>query len=309
MKALRIHAPGGLAALSYDDIARPQPAAGEVLVQVYASGVSPQELTWSTSTGELRPLPATLGFELSGVVAELGADVKGFSVGEAVYGMPSFKMGGSQAEYITVLATELAAKPFRLTHVEASAVPLSALTAWQALFEQAHLLPDQTVLIQGAAGGVGLFAVQLAHWAGAKVIATASGRNRVLLAGLGADEVIDYTTTRFEDVVQQVDVVLDTIGGDTLARSWSVLKKAGILVSVANVTNADLQLKAAEWGVRATWFLVHPSQEQLNQLSELLDKGQVKPQIEAVLPLSQGLKAYEEGLKGHNRGKLVLQIL
>ncbi len=308
MKAIRIHAPGGLAGISYDEIPQPQPAAGEVLVKVYASGISPMEITWATSTGQLRPLPATLGFEFSGVVAALGEGVKGLSVGAEVYGKPDFKKGGTQAEYVTVQAEELAPKPLSLSHVEASAVPLSALTAWQALFEQADILPGQTLLIHGAAGGVGIFAVQLAHWAGAKVIATASKNNHALLSGLGATEVIDYNLTRFEEVVQEVDVVLDTVGGDALNRSWGVLKKGGILVSIADVSIEELQTKALEWGVRAVWLLVKSNRAQLIQIGELIDAGHLKPQIEAVFPLSQGQEAYQQGLKGHNRGKLVLQI-
>jgi len=309
MKAIRIHAPGGLTGISYDEIPQPQVAPGEVLVRVYASGLSPKEITWTTSTGQLRPLPATLGFEFSGVVAALGEGVTNLSIGSEVYGKPDFKKGGTQAEYLTIQADELALKPVSIGHLEASAIPLSGLTAWQALFEQAHILPGQTVLIHGAAGGVGMFAVQLAHWAQAKIIATASTDNQAFVAGLGADELIDYNRTRFEEVVHGVDVVIDMVGGDALNRSWGVLKPGGILVTVADVNIGDLKTKAIEWGVQAVWFLVTSNSAQLKQIAELIDAGHLKPQIETVFPLSQALQAYEEGLKGHNRGKLVLQIV
>ena len=308
MKALRIHPPGGLAGISYDEIPKPTVGVGEVLVQVYGSGVSPLEITWSTSTGELRPLPATLGYELSGIVTAVGDGVEDLSVGEAIYGMPDFKKGGTQAEYVVANAVDLTTKPTSISHVEAAAVPLSALSAWQGLFEQAHLAAGQTVLIHGAAGGVGLFAVQLAHWAGAKVIATASKHNHAFLAELGADELIDYTTTRFEDVVHEVDVVLDTVSGDTLERSINIVKRGGVIASLANSPSQEQQTKAAELGVRVGWFLVHTSREQLIRLGELIDGGHLKAQVEKVFPLSQGVQAYEEGLKGHNRGKLVLQV-
>ena len=309
MKAIRVHPPGGLAGISYDDIPEPQPGVGEVLVQVYASGVSPMEITWSTSTGELRPLPATLGFELSGVVTALGAGVEDLSVGEAVYGMPSFTKGGTQAEYVAVQVEDLASKPTSVSHVEASSIPLSALSAWQGLFEQGAVMAGQTVLIHGAAGGIGIFAVQLAHWAGAKVIATASSSNHAFLAELGADQLIDYNVTRFEDVVSEVDLVLNTVSGDTLGRSLSVLKKGGLVASLADEPTPEQQAKAAELGVRAVWFLVHPSREQLIRLADLIDSGHLKTQVEKVYPLSQGLQAYQDGLKGHNRGKLVLQVV
>jgi NADPH:quinone reductase-like Zn-dependent oxidoreductase len=309
MKAVRINEAGGLAGVSYEEIPTPQPAAGEVLVQVYASGVSPTEIYWASSTGKLRPLPATLGFEVSGVVVALGEGVTDLSIGAEVYGLPPFTKGGTHAEYVVINAHELALKPRSITHVEAAAVPLSGLTAWQALFEQGQISAGQTVLIHGAAGGVGIFAVQLAHWAGAKVIATASERNRDFLIGLGADEVIAYNTSKFEEIVGEVDVVFDTIGADTLERSWQIVKKGGVVVSVGDATDAQMQAKASEWGVRATWMLVKPNREQLSQLAELIDAGKVKPQVEKIYPLAQGIEAYTQGLKGHNRGKLVLQIV
>ena len=309
MKALRIHTAGDVASISYDEVPQPQPAAGEVLVKVYASGVSPKEVGWSTSTGQLHPLPTMLGYELSGVVTELGEGVQDLKVGDEVYGMPSFQAGGTQAEYVSVQAAELAYKPRSVSHIEASAVPLSGLTAWQALFDRATISANQTILIHGATGGVGIFAVQLAHWANATVVVTAAGHNQAFLTDLGADQVIDYNTARFEEVVQDVDVVLDLVGGDTLDRSWSVLKKGGILVSLGNADQAALEQAAEKWGVRATWFLVQPNREQLTRLAAVIDSGHLTPKIEAIFPLSEGELAYQTGLKGHNHGKLVLQVV
>ncbi|MBV9231659.1 MAG: NADP-dependent oxidoreductase, partial [Chloroflexi bacterium] len=203
------------------------------------------------------------------------------------------------------LPGELAPKPRSLSHVQAAAVPLTALTAWQAFFEHAGLSKGQTVLIHGAAGGVGVFAVQLAHWIGAHVIATASARNRDFLQALGANEVIDYTTTRFEEVVHDVDLVFDLVGGDTLERSWQAVKSGGVLVSVARPPIAP-QDKGHD--VRPVWFIVEPNRKQLIQIATLIDTGQLRPVIDTVLPLSQARQAYEQGARGHTRGKIVLRV-
>jgi NADPH:quinone reductase-like Zn-dependent oxidoreductase len=185
-------------------------------------------------------------------------------------------------------------------------VPLAALTAWQAFFDHANLVEERTVLIHGAAGGVGVFAVQLAHLAGAHVIVTASARHHDFLKALGADEIIDYNTTRFEDVVQDVDIVLDMVGGEIIERSWNVLKKGGIMVSVANPPSPE---QAKAHGVRSVWFIVEPSREQLMRIGALIDTGRIRPIVETVIPLSQASQAYEQGLKGHMRGKIVLRVI
>src|SRR6266566_4435581 len=225
MKAIRMHGRGGPERLVYEDAPQPHPDAGEVLVRVYATGVIATELSWSatyqTKGGSARALPIP-GHDLSGVVVEVGSGVTALTRGSAVYALTAFDRDGAEAEYTIALPGELAPKPRALDHVQAAAVPLTALTAWQALFEHAGLSAGQTVLIHGAAGGVGVFAVQLARWAGAHVTATASARNRDFLRELGANENIDYKTTRFEEVVQGVDFVFDTVGGDTLQRSWQV---------------------------------------------------------------------------------------
>src|SRR6266513_1634409 len=237
MKAVRLHGQGGPDHLVYEDVPQPHPGLGEVLVRVYATGVIANELKWDvtyqTKAGNPRALPIP-GRDLSGVVEEVGYGVSTLVPGSEVYAMLDYCCDGAEAEFTIALPHELAPKPGTLDHVQAAAVPLSALTAWQGLFEYAKLVAGQTVLIHGAAGGVGVFAVQLARWAGAQVIATASKRNRDFLCELGANEIIDYTTTRFEEVVQGVDFVFDTVGGDTLQRSWQVIKPGGVLVSVVS---------------------------------------------------------------------------
>ncbi len=204
-----------------------------------------------------------------------------------------------------VKETETALKPKSIDHIHAAAIPVVALTAWQALFEQAGLSKGQKVLIHGAAGGVGSIAVQLARWKGAHVIGTASGRNQALLRGLGVDEPIDYEKTRFENVVHDVDVVLDTLGGDTQNRSWKVLKKGGILVSIVAPPSAE---EAANHSVRSAFMSVHPSSAQLSEIAKLVDAGKLKPVVETVLPLSDARRAHELNETGHARGKTVLKV-
>jgi NADPH:quinone reductase-like Zn-dependent oxidoreductase len=308
MKAIRIHAPGGLEGLVYEDIPPPRPREGEVMVRVYATGITPMELTWKTSTGAVRPLPIIPGHELSGIVSEVGPGVTDVAIGDAVYALTDFSRDGAEAEYTIALPSELAPKPHTLNHMQAAAVPLSALTAWQALFEHAKLSAGQTILVHGAAGGVGIFAVQFAHWIGANVIGTASAHSRDLLRELGADEIIDYTTTRFEDMVHDANVVIDTVGGDTLKRSWGVLRKGGRLVTIASEAGPKRQ-EAAAHGVRASWFIVQPNRSQLAEIADLIDAGQVRVVVEAVLPLSEARQAYERGRSGHRHGKIVLRVV
>ncbi len=309
MKAIHIHGRGGPDRLAYEDAPQPHPRQGEVLVRVYATGVIASELTWSvtyqTKAGSTRSLPIP-GHDLSGVVEEVGPGVTTIARGSAVYALTAFDRDGAEAEYTIALPSELAPKPRSLDYVQAAAVPLTALTAWQAFFDHASLVAGQTVLIHGAAGGVGVFAVQLAHWAGAHVIGTASARNRDFLRELGANEIIDYTTTRFEDVVQDVDIVLDTVGSETLERSWKVVKKGGVLVSVVSPPSAE---QAKAHGVRPVWFIVEPNRDQLIQIGALIDTGRVRPIIDTVLPLSQARQAYEQGARGHTRGKIVLRVV
>ena len=309
MKAIRIHARGGPDHLVYEDVPQPHPGSGEVLVRVTATAVIANELRWNetyeTKDGSKRVLPIP-GRDLSGVVVELGPGVTTLSEGAEVYAMLNYGRDGAEADYTIARPFELAPKPRTLDHVQAAAVPLSALTAWQGLFEQAGLVAGQSVLIHGGVGGVGVFAVQLAHWAGAQVIATASARNRGLLRELGANEIIDYTATRFEEVIHDVDLVFDTVGGDTLQRSWQVIKPGGALVSIvsppppADVTQGH--------DVRFVWFVVEPNRDELVHIGALIDAGQIRPIIDTVFPLAEARQAYEQAAKGHTRGKIVLRV-
>ncbi len=288
----------------------PNQVPGEVLVRVYATGVIANELKWDatyeTPAGNKLVLPIP-GRDLSGVVEEVGPGVTTLSKGSRVYAMLGYGRDGAEADYAIALPGELALKPRTLDDVQAAAVPLTALTAWQALFEHAGLVAGQTVLIHGAAGGVGVFAVQLARWAGAQVIATASAHNRDFLRELGANEIIDYTTTRFEEVIHGVDLVFDTVGGDTLQRSWQVVKPGGVLVSIVSPRPSFAEAKAHD--LHPVWFVVEPNGEQLVQIGELIDAGLMRPIIDTVLPLSQARQAYEQGAKGHTRGKIVLRVV
>jgi NADPH:quinone reductase-like Zn-dependent oxidoreductase len=309
MKAIRIHGRGGPDHLVYEDVPQPHPGPGEVLVRVSATGILVNELRWNetyeTKAGKKRVLPIPAR-DLSGVVVELGPGVSAPAAGAQVYAMLDYGRDGAEADYTIALPGELAPKPHTLDAVQAAAVPLSALTAWQGLFDHAHLGAGQTVLIHGGAGGVGVFIVQLAHWAGSHVIATASARHRDFLRELGADEFIDYTTTRFEDVVHTVDLVFDTVGGDTLQCSWQVVKPGGALVSVVSPPPPADVVKGHD--VRFAWFVVQPNREQLIQIGALIDAGKLRPIIDAVFPLAQARQAYEQATKGHTRGKIVLRV-
>ena len=308
MKAVAMHAYGGPEVLKYEDAARPDPATGEVLVRVHAAAVNPVD--WKVRAGHLRgfldySLPLIPGWDLSGVVEATGAGVSDWKQGDAVYARPDLRRNGAYAEYIAVRASELGHKPRSIDHVQASAIPLACLTAWQALFDAGGLKAGQRVLIHAAAGGVGTFAVQLAKWKGAHVVGTASERNHAFLRELGADEVIDYTKTNFEEVVRDVDVVLDTLAGQTRDRSWNVMKKDGILVSILGQPSPD---DAAQHGVRAAGVFVEPNQAQLGEIAKLVDSGKLRPIIETVLPLAQAARAHEMNQTLHTRGKIVLQV-
>lgn len=308
MKAIRIHKRGGLEQLVYEDAPKPIPHRGEALVRVMASGITPTELSWSsayTARDKADRLPAIPGHEFSGVVEAVGPDVTDVSAGQEVFALADFWRDGSDAEYVVIAASDLAPKPRTLDFVQAAAIPLSALTAWQGLFDYGSLASGQRVLIHGAAGGVGTFAVQLAEWRGAHVIGTASAGNLSFLHALGADEAIDYTAVRFEDVVRQVDVVLDTVGRDTLERSWPVVKRGGVIVTTAGAIS---QARASEYGVRGVSFIVEPSRQELMMIQQLIDRGVIRPVVAAVFPLAQACKAFERGIAGHARGKIVLSV-
>jgi NADPH:quinone reductase-like Zn-dependent oxidoreductase len=308
MKAIRIHNYGGPEVLKYEDAPRPQPQAGEVLIRVHAAGVNP--IDWKVREGHMKDFwphkfPLILGWDLSGVVEELGRGVSRFKIGDEVYSIPDPTRDGAYADYIVVRESELALKPTSLHHVRAAAVPLAALTAWQSLFDTAQLQLGQRVLIHAGSGGVGHFAVQLAKWKGAYVFATASGKNQDLLRELGVDKAIDYTQQRFEDVARNIDIVLDTIGGETQERSWSVLKKGGSLVSLVQPPSEE---KAKELGVRAAFVAGHPSGAQLAEIAKIIDSGKLAPVIDRILPLLEVRRAHELSKTGHTHGKIVLRV-
>ena len=308
MKAIRIYQKGGPEVLIYEDAPRPRLMPGDALVRVCASAITKDELTWDptyrTANGEPRT-PSIPGHEFSGVVEELATETEVAKVGDEVYGLASFYRDGSAAEFIAIHADDLAAKPKTLDHVHAAAVPLAALTAWQALFSHAMLTRGQRVLIHGGAGGVGSFAVQMANWAGASVITTAAADNDDFVRQLGAQEVIDYAKARFEDEVSDVNVVFDTIGGGTLERSYGVLRQGGTLVSIVEPPSAE---KAKARGIKGEFFIVEPNRTQLEEIGRLIDSGHLRAFVDTVLPLEQARQAFEQGLKGHSRGKIVLRI-
>ena len=307
MKAIRIHRRGGPESLVYEDAPVPVLRPGDALVRVHAAGISPAEFTWNiweTPDGRSR-LPLIPSLEVSGVVAAVASGVRAPEVGDAVYGMTDSFRDGAAAEYVAVRAADLAPKPRSLDHASAAAVPLSALTAWQALFDYARLTPGQRVLIHGAAGGVGTFAVQLARWRGARILATASARNADFVRQLGADEVIDYRAAPFEAVVRDADVVLDTVGGSVTERSWPVLRPGGLLVTIVRPPSPQWSAHRVAAGM---FIIVEPKGTQLNELSRLIDAGIIRPVVEAVPPLERAREAYERGIRDHPRGKLVLAV-
>lgn len=315
MKAVRIHRYGGPEVLQYEEAPIPEPREGEVRVRVHATSINPVD--WKVREGFLKDavphkLPLVLGWDVSGTVDAVGPGARDFRPGDEVFSRPDIARDGAYAQYIIVREKELARKPRNLDHAHSAAVPLAGLTAWQSLFEApppftaANLEQGQSVLIHAAAGGVGTFAVQLARWKGAsRIVATASSRNESFLRELGADQVIDYNRERFEDVAGEVDVVLDTMGGDTQARSWKVVRPGGVLVSIVQKPSEAL---AKERGARAAYVFVQPSRPQLAELAQLLDARQIKACVSEILPLAEARKAQEKSQSGHVRGKVVLSV-
>ncbi len=308
MKAVFLNKVAGLEALGYGEMPRPEPAAGQVLVKVFATAIMPTEIqwgpTWKQRNGQPRPFPLVLSHEFSGTVEALGAEVTDFKPGEEVYGMNDWFENGAEAEFCVAPASLLAPKPKSLDHVQAAVVPISALTAWQGLFDHARLKAGERVLIHGAAGAVGAVAVQLAHWRGAHVIGTASAQNVDLLRQLGADEVIDYRTTRFETAARDLDVVFDTVGGETLERSWGVLKSGGRLVTVATQSEASRDQR-----VQKAFFIVEPNRAQLIEFARLIDAGELQPPaVAGVFWLAQAREAYARAQQGHLGGKIALRV-
>lgn len=309
MKAVRIHGYGGVDVLKYEEAPRPVAGDNDLLVRVHAAGVNPADahVRGGKFAAFLKnTLPLVMGWDVSGVVEQTGKKVTRFKVGDAVFACMSVTSDGADAEYAIVPESDACSKPAKLTHVQAAAIPLAATTAWQALVDAAKLEKGQTVLIHGGAGGVGHFAIQIARARGAKVIATSSTANLPFLRELGADVAIDYSAARFEDVVKDVDVVLDTVGGETQERSFDVLKKGGILVSIAQTPDQEIA-KAA--GVRAAMFVSHPDGKDLAEISKLVDAGKLKPTVSKTYALSDAIKAHEQIETKHTKGKIVFDVM
>ncbi len=310
MKAICVRGFGGVDTMILEEVPRPRPGAGEVLVRVHAAGVN--VLDWLVRQGgfeefgHIQP-PWIPGWDLSGVVAEIGPQVSGFDIGQDVFGMVRLPQpGNAYAEYASVPAGHIVAKPATVDHAQAAAVPMAALTAWRALFDEGRLQPGQRVLVHAGAGGVGHLAVQLAKGHGAHVVATASAANATYLQILGVDQVIDYRTQRFEDAAEPVDLVVDTLGGAVQKRSLNVLNDGGTLVALAAGVAADVQTAAAARGLRTRYFSVVPNPDALTRIAERLGAGTLTPTIQSIRPLAAALAAHAEGQAGHVRGKLVL---
>ncbi|HKP94149.1 MAG TPA: NADP-dependent oxidoreductase [Fibrobacteria bacterium] len=306
MKAVRILAYGGPEVLIHEDVPRPAPGPGEVLVRVHAASINPVD--WKIRAGYMKEyiplsLPAILGLDISGIVESVGPGVKSFKAGDEVYAMNDPLKCGAYAEYLSIPESILAPKPRSVDHLKAAALPLAGLTAWHALLEFGGVKPGRKVLIHGAAGGVGSFAVQIAKALGATVIGTAQTRNLSLLKELGADQAIDYTAGPFEKEASEVDLVIDTVGGETERRSWGVLKKGGVLASTVS------QAAAPYPGVTGKYVANRPNAEGLRELAKLVDAGKLRPIVETVLPLSETRKGHELSQTGHVRGKIVLRTI
>ncbi len=307
MKAVRLHEFGGPDVLRYEDAPRPEIGPGDVLIRVRASSVNP--LDWKIREGRMEAmmphtLPLILGLNAGGIVEAVGSGVTGFKPGDEVFAGTGMTRDGSYAEFVAADAGAVARKPSAVdfgTIVSAQ----TALTALQALFDVSHLSAGQTVLVHGAGGAVGAAGVQFAHNIGATVVATASGEDRDYVRGLGADVVVDYRTERFEDAAHDVDVVLDTVGGETQARSFTTMKPGGILVTTTAPPDMDAAGKA---GVTAKMIQVSPNTAQLSEIAEMIAAGKFKVRIGLVLPLSEAQQAHEKAQAGQVRGKIVLQV-
>jgi NADPH:quinone reductase-like Zn-dependent oxidoreductase len=306
MKAVMAHEYGGPEVLKLEEVPLPEPKENEILVRVIASGVNPADpliLGGKFAKEFGTHLPLILGYDMAGVVVKAGARVTKLKVGDPVYAY--LLWGGGWAEYCISNEGESAIKPKSLNFVEASAVPLAALTAWQALIDIGKIQSGQTVLIHGGSGGVGSFAIQIAKARGTRVIATASTANQDLLKQLGADVAIDYTKQKFEDVAHDVDLVLDPVGRDTLARSYGVVKKGGIVVTIVSRCD-EAELKKHQ--IRGASLSSHPDANEQGEITKLIDAGKIKPIVSQVLPLTEAAKADSQAETHHTRGKIVLKI-
>src|SRR5438270_1019711 len=308
MKAIVAHEYGGPEVLKYEDAPRPEPKEDQILLRVIAAGVNPVDgmiRSGMFSKNKKLESPMVLGGDIAGIVEAIGSKITKFKKGDAIYAYLSLKNNGGYAEYAVANEKEAAAKPKSLSFGEASAVPIVALTAWQALIDSAKLSAGQSVLIHGGSGGVGTFAIQIAKARGAKVFATASTANQSFLKELGADVAIDYTKQKFEDVAKDVDVVLDSVGGDTLSRSYGVVKKGGFIATLVSDVN---QTELDQRGIRGESISVKPNSEELAEIGKLIDAKKIRVIVSQTFPLADAVKAQEQAATGHTRGKIVLKV-
>ena len=308
MKAIVVHEYGGPEVLHYEEAPRPQPNDNEVLIRVIAASVNPVDA--AIRSGKYAEyfhtkLPLIPGMDAAGVIEKAGSKITALKAGDPVYAFFTLREEGGYGEFALAKEGEVARKPSSITYEEAAAVPAAGSTAWQALVDAAKLGPGQTVLIHGGSGGVGHFAIQIAKARGARVIATASTANQEFLKKLGVDQAIDYTATKFEDVVKDVDVVLDAVGGDTLRRSYSVVKKGGIIVTIAGEPD---QAALDAHGIRGVSISAAPKSETFAELTRLIEDGKVKPVVTQVFPLAEVAKAQEQIATRHTRGKIILRV-
>lgn len=306
--ALRAHTRGGPEQLVYEQAPRPEPRPGEALVSVHATGITFAELTWDeswTARDGADRTPVIPGHELSGTVAAIGRDVASVAPGDAVYGLIDFDRNGAAAEYVTVPATALSPRPGSLTEVEVATLPLAALTAWQALVDHARLQPGERVLVQGGAGGVGVYTVQIGSLLGGRVTATGRAETEDFVRQLGATEYLPAPGSSAADRPDDFDVVIDTVGGEVLTASFDLLRPGGRLVTLGAPPD---QAQAAEHNVEATFFVVQPDREDLSQIAGLADQGRLRPVVSQTFALADGRRAYESGLQPHPPGKTVLVV-
>ncbi len=304
MKAIVAHEFGGPEVLKSEEVSRPEPKENEILIKVIAAGVNPVDVSIRSGRYDGH-LPLIPGYDVAGVVEKTGAKITKFKPGDAVYAYLDIPEGGGYAEYVTATEREAAVKPKSISFIDAAAVPVVALTAWQALFDAAKLQASQTVLIHGGSGGVGSFAVQMAKARGAKVIATASTTNQNFLKQLGADVAIDYTKQKFEDAAKNVDVVLDTVGRDTLKRSYAVVKKGGFIATI--VSRLD-QSELDQNGIRGASISVEPNSTELAEIGNMIDEKKIKVFVTQTFPLADAAKAQQQIATHHTRGKIVLRV-
>jgi NADPH:quinone reductase-like Zn-dependent oxidoreductase len=298
MLACRLHGRHGVGDLAIDRVETPQPAPGEALIRVHAAAITRDELEWPVDR-----VPAIPSYEVSGVVVTAAAGVRGVASGDEVYALTSFDRDGGAAEYLSVPTEVLARRPRTIDHVEAAAIPMGGLSAWQGLFVHGGVAEGHRVLILGAAGGVGHVATQLARWRGATAIAVVSAAKTELARRLGADEVVDRTLP-FAEAIDPVDLVFDTTGGDVLTRAASVLRPGGRVVSIADEPPPEVRDRVA-----STFFVVEPDGEQLARIGAIVDEGRVRPAVDSVFALRDARSAFERSLRSDTTGKIVLRIV